>query len=46
MRWAGGWYVWDRRKIDVEFWWGNLKERDYLNDLGTDGRILHWIFKI
>lgn len=22
------------------FWWGNLSERDYLEDLGIDGRIL------
>ena len=24
----------------VEFWWGNLKTRDHLEDLGLDGRIL------
>jgi len=23
-----------------EGWWGDLKERDYLEDLGLDGRIL------
>ena len=22
------------------FWWGNLKERDYLEDLGLDGRVI------
>ena len=21
------------------FWWGDLRERDYLEDLGVDGRI-------
>ena len=27
------------------FWWGNLRERDYLGDTGVDGRIiLRWIF--
>jgi hypothetical protein len=27
------------------FWWGNLRERDYLKDLGVDGGIiLKWIF--
>ena len=27
-------------------WWGNLRERDQLEDLGTDyGIILKWIFK-
>jgi len=23
----------------TRFWWGNLKERDYLGDPGADGRI-------
>ena len=28
------------------FWWGNLKERDWLEDQGIDGRIiLSWILK-
>jgi len=28
------------------FWWGNLRERDQLGDLGIDGRIiLRWIFR-
>ena len=26
------------------FWWGNLRERDHLEDPGID-RILHWIFR-
>ena len=27
------------------FWWGNLTERDHLEDTGVDGRIiLRWIF--
>jgi hypothetical protein len=27
------------------FWWGNLRERSHLEDLGVDGRIiLRWIF--
>ena len=27
------------------FWWGNLSEREHLEDLGVDGRIiLRWIF--
>ena len=24
---------------------GNLKERDYMEDLDIDGRILNWIYK-
>jgi hypothetical protein len=27
-------------------WWGSLRERDHIEDLGVDGRIiLKWIFK-
>jgi hypothetical protein len=28
------------------FWWGNLRERDYVEDPGIEGRIiLRWIFR-
>jgi hypothetical protein len=33
------WHEWWRIKILAEFSWGNLHERDYLVDLGVDGRI-------
>jgi len=46
MTWAG--YVARGGKGEVyrEFWWGNLRERDYLGDPGVGGRIiLRWIFR-
>jgi len=33
-------------KVHTGFLWGNLRERNHLEDLGKDGRIiLKWIFK-
>jgi hypothetical protein len=41
------WHVWETRGVDIEFWWGGLKEGDYLEDLDIDGRvILKCIFKM
>ena len=35
-----------RGEVQTGFWWGNLKERDHLEDSGVDGRIiLRWIFR-
>jgi hypothetical protein len=32
--------------VHTGFWWGNLKEGDYLKDPDTDGRmILNWVFQ-
>jgi len=40
------WHVWGRGEAYAGFWWGNLTERDHLEDLGVDGRItLRWIFR-
>jgi len=35
-----------RGEVHTGFWWGNLRERDHLEDSGVDGKIiLRWIFK-
>jgi len=43
------WYMWrvcGTGELHTGFWWGNLKERDHLEDLSIDGRIIfEWIFK-
>jgi diadenosine tetraphosphatase ApaH/serine/threonine PP2A family protein phosphatase len=40
IRYAGMWLVCERGEMHREFWWGNLKPRGYLEDLGVDGRII------
>jgi len=35
------WRVWGRREgCTTEFWWENMRERDYWGDPGVDGRII------
>jgi len=35
-----------RVEVCTGFWWGNLTERDHLEDPGVDGRIIiRWIFR-
>jgi hypothetical protein len=38
--------AWGRGEMHKGFWWGNMRERDYLEDAGLDGRIiLKWMFR-
>jgi hypothetical protein len=38
--------VWGRGQVYAGFCWGNLRERDHLEDPDVDGRIiLRWIFR-
>ena len=40
------WHVWRRGEVLAGFWWGNLKDRDHIEDLGLGSRIiLKWIFR-
>ena len=46
MRWAGHVACLGTVQVYTGFWWGNLRERDHLEDPGVDGRIiLRWIFR-
>jgi hypothetical protein len=35
-----GWQVWGRGDVHRGFWWGNLKERDHLEDLNVEIKII------
>jgi len=38
--------VWGKGEAYIGFWWGNLRERDHLEDPDVDGSIIsRWIFR-
>ena len=40
------WHVWGNGEVYTGFWWGDLRERDHVEEIGVDGRIiLNWILK-
>jgi len=40
------WHVWGAGEVHTGFWWGDLRERDHLEDLRVDWEIiLQLIFK-
>jgi hypothetical protein len=47
MRWAEHVALVGEKRMHTGFWWGNRKERDHLEDTGTDGKIIifQWYFK-
>jgi hypothetical protein len=46
IRWVGHWHIGGRGEEYTGFWWGNLREKEHLDNPGVDGRIIsRWIFR-
>ena len=40
------WHAWETGEMHTGFWWGNLKDRDHIEDIGLASRIiLKWMFR-
>jgi hypothetical protein len=37
MTWVGFWRVWETEEVHIGFLWGDLRERDHLEDMGVSG---------
>jgi hypothetical protein len=45
MRWAGHVERMGKGEVHTRFWWGNLRERDHLENPGIDGRTIKMGFQ-
>jgi hypothetical protein len=34
------WHVWGRGDVHAGFWWGNLRERDHLEEIGVYEKVI------